>query len=99
MIAAFLHATPRGDHQPARQRLAPLGALLARDGEQFGVVVGRQIAREAGIGGFLAVPRSEEHTSELQSLMRTSYAVFCLKKKKLQQHNTTNYIRIKSPRE
>src|SRR3546814_8879824 len=27
-------------------------------------------------------PRSEEHTSELQSLMRTSYAVFCLKKKK-----------------
>src|SRR3546814_1308352 len=30
-------------------------------------------------------PRSEEHTSELQSLMRISYAVFCLKKKK-QQH-------------
>src|SRR3546814_7522202 len=28
-----------------------------------------------------AVPRSEEHTSELQSLMRISYAVFCLKKK------------------
>src|SRR3546814_5843913 len=31
--------------------------------------------------------RSEEHTSELQSLMRISYAVFCLKKKKNQQHN------------
>src|SRR3546814_10603841 len=31
--------------------------------------------------------RSEEHTSELQSLMRNSYAVFCLKKKKLQQQN------------
>src|SRR3546814_8918019 len=31
--------------------------------------------------------RSEEHTSELQSLMRISYAVFCLKKKK--NHNTT----------
>src|SRR3546814_13171707 len=30
-------------------------------------------------------PRSEEHTSELQSLMRISYAVFCLKKKKKQQ--------------
>src|SRR3546814_3133731 len=30
------------------------------------------------------VPRSEEHTSELQSLMRISYAVFCLKKKKNQ---------------
>src|SRR3546814_4335588 len=28
-------------------------------------------------------PRSEEHTSELQSLMRNSYAVFCLKKKKI----------------
>src|SRR3546814_2780324 len=33
--------------------------------------------------------RSEEHTSELQSLMRISYAVFCLKKKK-QKKNTTN---------
>src|SRR3546814_2791166 len=32
----------------------------------------------------LQTPRSEEHTSELQSLMRTSYAVFCLKKKKKQ---------------
>src|SRR3546814_4276926 len=30
--------------------------------------------------------RSEEHTSELQSLMRISYAVFCLKKKKTNQH-------------
>src|SRR3546814_6763016 len=38
-------------------------------------------------GGRGAVPRrSEEHTSELQSLMRISYAVFCLKKKK--KHNT-----------
>src|SRR3546814_4053709 len=32
------------------------------------------------------VRRSEEHTSELQSLMRTSYAVFCLKKKKYKSH-------------
>src|SRR3546814_9655397 len=31
--------------------------------------------------------RSEEHTSELQSLMRISYAVFCLKKKKRHNHN------------
>src|SRR3546814_8924744 len=36
-------------------------------------------------------PRSEEHTSELQSLMRISYAVFCLKKKK-----TNQYKQIKS---
>src|SRR3546814_7716120 len=34
--------------------------------------------------------RSEEHTSELQSLMRISYAVFCLKKKKLVHHSTNN---------
>src|SRR3546814_2139922 len=33
--------------------------------------------------------RSEEHTSELQSLMRISYAVFCLKKKKKVQHMST----------
>src|SRR3546814_2509559 len=34
--------------------------------------------------------RSEEHTSELQSLMRISYAVFCLKKKKNKQININN---------
>src|SRR3546814_2610366 len=34
------------------------------------------------VGGEEIVRRSEEHTSELQSLMRISYAVFCLKKKK-----------------
>src|SRR3546814_1058620 len=38
----------------------------------------------------VADPRSEEHTSELQSLMRISYAVFCLKKKR--NHNTTQSI-------
>src|SRR3546814_6936965 len=35
--------------------------------------------------------RSEEHTSELQSLMRISYAVFCLKKKKKQQALNTDH--------
>src|SRR3546814_3398265 len=39
---------------------------------------------DAGIG-----IRSEEHTSELQSLMRISYAVFCLKKKHTQHHITS----------
>src|SRR3546814_3540556 len=41
--------------------------------------------------------RSEEHTSELQSLMRNSYAVFCLKKKKTKQTKTnyvTNHVQI-----
>src|SRR3546814_4144000 len=37
--------------------------------------------------------RSEEHTSELQSLMRISYAVFCLKKKKINQNSTTEVSR------
>src|SRR3546814_3430445 len=36
--------------------------------------------------------RSEEHTSELQSLMRISYAVFCLKKKKHHIETATSYI-------
>src|SRR3546814_3072646 len=36
-------------------------------------------------------PRSEEHTSELQSLMRISYAVFCLKKKKKVRDTTNIY--------
>src|SRR3546814_2614722 len=40
--------------------------------------------------------RSEEHTSELQSLMRISYAVFCLKKKKIHQHKTENESKLYS---
>src|SRR3546814_1618343 len=45
------------------------------------------------------VARSEEHTSELQSLMRISYAVFCLKKKKntkdkTEQLNTTDIVTL-----
>src|SRR3546814_7308275 len=38
----------------------------------------------------IVVERSEEHTSELQSLMRSSYAVLCLKKKKHQHQSTIN---------
>src|SRR3546814_3170133 len=50
-------------------------------GAQRGVGHGRaQCRAEARRRG------SEEHTSELQSLMRSSYAVFCLKKKKIYQH-------------
>src|SRR3546814_2940055 len=47
---------------------------------------------------YLQILRSEEHTSELQSLMRISYAVFCLKKKNkketknAQRNNDNNYI-------
>src|SRR3546814_4258143 len=45
----------------------------------------------AGLGGNHRPGRSEEHTSELQSLMRISYAVFCLKKK-----NKTNTHKIRN---
>src|SRR3546814_10116183 len=41
--------------------------------------------------------RSEEHTSELQSLMRISYAVFCLKKKKKRTRQNTEHNKITTP--
>src|SRR3546814_6310288 len=44
-------------------------------------------------GEHLRVVRSEEHTSELQSLMRISYAVFCLQKKKKKHNNTNKHIK------
>src|SRR3546814_9725285 len=52
----------------------------------------------AGIGTRL---RSEEHTSELQSLMRISYAVFCLKKKKHKpkRHHPSNQIHVNNERQ
>src|SRR3546814_9533172 len=73
----------------ARQRL-PAGAGQAGLGRQGGAAgrgaaargAGRRPARRPG-----RRRRSEEHTSELQSLMRISYAVFCLKKKK--KNNST----------
>src|SRR6058998_968991 len=40
--------------------------------------------------------RSEEHTSELQSLITISYAVFCLKKKNINNHKSTNRFRIRT---
>src|SRR3546814_8683951 len=60
--------------------LAPgqLVDLLLQLADALGEVVGH-----APEGVAVDLDRSEEHTSELQSLMRISYAVFCLKKKKL----------------
>src|SRR3546814_6037021 len=52
-------------------------------------IFGRTEDGMAGVSAFLS-NRSEEHTSELQSLMRISYAVFCLKNKKINQ--TNDYI-------
>src|SRR3546814_2704192 len=54
---------------------------LYRAGKQSAIIRALIDAAEAG-KSVTAVVRSEEHTSELQSLMRISYAVFCLKKKK-----------------
>src|SRR3546814_225551 len=52
--------------------------------------VGNQLWVTCMDNGFMALQRSEEHTSELQSLIRTSYALFCLKKK---QHITEAHIK------
>src|SRR3546814_3704072 len=57
-----------------------LGGTLAKNWRRKGS------ARSA----FAGESRSEEHTSELQSLMRISYAVFCLKKKKKQPRHQQN---------
>src|SRR3546814_2985774 len=57
----------------------------ALDDREQGVVLGGE-ADVVALAG-LALVRSEEHTSELQSLMRLSYAVFCLKKKKYIQQS------------
>src|SRR3546814_8581630 len=46
-----------------------------------------RVAAKAAAPGVARYSRSEEHTSELQSLMRISYAVFCLKKKKITNRN------------
>src|SRR3546814_10463433 len=64
--------------------------LLAVAEHRCADVVGKRIASVNVDHGFVSLGcrcqgRSEEHTSELQSLMRISYAVFCLKKKK--KHN------------
>src|SRR3546814_9281252 len=58
-------------------------ADAALSGDQISVAPGTQVIGDAVAGLHRRCrDRSEEHTSELQSLMRISYAVFCLKKKK-----------------
>src|SRR3546814_1177872 len=68
MSFAMLTATPTGVAAPAWQ--------------DIGLYVALSMAGFAMLFGTRRASRSEEHTSELQSLMRTSYAVFCLQKKK-----------------
>src|SRR3546814_7768425 len=80
-------ASPRGVPAGRRQSALWLAGKGQRDAREFRA----WWLRHAGIHGRprtnrdrgRAALRSEEHTSELQSLMRISYAVFCLKKKKI----------------
>src|SRR3546814_9841083 len=66
---------------------APL-LMRGKDVEQdFGIAVGQLADDLPHRLGVYRRSRSEEHTSELQSLMRISYAVFCLKKKKKNKKN------------
>src|SRR3546814_4609672 len=56
---------------------------------RLGLGLGLALARLGVAKGGFAAARSEEHTSELQSLMRTSYAVFCLTKHQTYHHKHT----------
>src|SRR3546814_3139208 len=78
------------DMRPDRNQ--PFYHLLAENGESSYIAYvsqqnllfddSEEPVDHPAIGGLFSSYRSEEHTSELQSLMRISYAVFCLKKKK-----------------
>src|SRR3546814_5487283 len=72
---------PAAHHQRQRPRVADVGNRIAVKDDQVGIFSRLQRPH--------VVERSEEHTSELQSLMRISYAVFCLKKK-----NNTNHTQL-----
>src|SRR3546814_7324853 len=63
---------------------APLGPAIRRSE----IVMSGRRSINAAPPAARTAGRSEEHTSELQSLMRISYAVFCLKKKKKNTYNT-----------
>src|SRR3546814_9467875 len=84
-----------GGRQLALQQCAEVGVVLSSEREELGLVhaVGVDEGLDhVGLDHHQAEPgehlhaRSEEHTSELQSLMRLSYAVFCLTKKKQRHH-------------
>src|SRR3546814_6731077 len=77
-----------GDFEEARL-LGQLFDRVATVQQHAGVAVDVGDRRPARSGSGEAGVRSEEHTSELQSLMRSSYAVFCLKKKKKKKQNLT----------
>src|SRR3546814_6059902 len=78
-------------HSPGAEDQDPVPCLQSAIVDQRPQAINPAVVREA------ASTRSEEHTSELQSLMRISYAVFCLKKKhKNNIHNTTQRKHLKN---
>src|SRR3546814_2285829 len=86
-------AGERGAHfsygDDLRVERAPVVAGVDRGPDRLDLVDQHRTGRAPPIGMVARrARRSEEHTSELQSLMRTSYAVFCLKKKKIHKHTT-----------
>src|SRR3546814_5980381 len=89
-VAAPVAQGVAGAGRDEQRRDAVARPLLARPGARFvrhrqvpgdGVLLQSQRLAKAADGVEYVDPRSEEHTSELQSLMRISYAVFCLTKK------------------
>src|SRR3546814_7517774 len=81
----------RREEQPGTGQAQRIAEGIGRDRAQATAV---SLARRtnAGLGTEPGREhRSEEHTSELQSLMRISYAVFCLKKKKTQNNKANTY--------
>src|SRR3546814_6175735 len=78
-LSLATHLFPSGLALFRRHRAVLVGVGLAEHLQRLG---GEFCLRHLAVTVRVKL-RSEEHTSELQSLMRTSYAVFCLKKKKL----------------
>src|SRR3546814_7726529 len=79
-----------------RRRIEELGLPLMAQKNSSRHSTAFTVSIEAREGVTTGISRSEEHTSELLSLMRISYAVFCLRKKK-QQHNNNTSTQDKLP--
>src|SRR3546814_9807449 len=75
------HAFPSSAKFALRKWEVDIGWGVIRGLERVGLAKVLRTAPALNVRPNINVPRSEEHTSELQSLMRISYSVFCLKKK------------------
>src|SRR3546814_5403099 len=90
----LFRSTPKGNHRAVRKRRGPCPERVVRQGRDHSTALESRTSMDFLYGSNTSrSTRSEEHTSELQSLMRISYAVFCLKKKKKQSSKKYNKIR------